>query len=126
MDCSNIEADMVLYSTSGNPTRIGHFDRFFNNNFKTLRQKLESRSDYASCNEWLSPLLGEFTRWVNIGFIPAEVGKSHLAFAVKPQNVGLDGGSFYIGSFSLTKGELHSRVVHLLILTSTIKRLVTG
>lgn len=105
MDCSNIEAGMVLYSTSGHPARIGHFDRFFNNNFKTLEKKLESRSDYASCNEWLSTLLGEFTRWVNIGFIPAEVGKSHLGFAVKPQNVGLDGGLFDIGSFSLAEGK---------------------
>ncbi|HAS6044886.1 TPA: hypothetical protein I7217_06225 [Vibrio vulnificus] len=105
MDCSSIEAGIVLYSTSGHPARVGHFDRFFNNNFKVLGQKLESRSDYASCNKWLSTLFGEFTRWVNLGFVPAEVGKSHLGFAVKPQNVGLDGGLFDIGSFSLAEGK---------------------
>lgn len=103
IDCSNIDAGSVLYSISSYPARVGHFDRFFNNNFKTLGQKLESRSDYASCNKWLSTLLVEFTRWINLGFVPAEVGKSHLGFAVKSQNVGMDGSFFDIGSFSLAE-----------------------
>lgn len=103
IDCSTVEAGIVLYLTSGHPARVGHFERFFNNTFKTLVQKLEFRSEYANCRKWLSTLVVEFSRWVNLGFIPAEVGKSHLGFAVKSQNVGLDGGLFDIGSFSLAE-----------------------
>lgn len=120
VDCSVTEAGIVLYSLSGHPARVGHFDRFFNSDFKSLKQKLESRATYLNCKNWLSTLLREFARWINLGFVPAEVGKSHFGFAVKQQNVGLDGSLFDIGSFSLAEGKSDSELLGDLYLSVSV------
>ncbi|MFB2875118.1 hypothetical protein [Aeromonas jandaei] len=125
IDASCEQACVLLYLNFYTPSRVGHYDAFLNSSFQTLQDKEIARTPYGNFTTWISNIITEFSRWLNIGYIPAEIGKKHLGYSIKPQNVGMQGSIYDIGSFlhatEMTDAELDSNIFQSLdSITSTI------